>query len=91
MKLLKGGTTSMVLFWGVFITTLVGIIVFHPGLPRPVKAGEIQRYEHISTSEWIDGYRFTVFHDKVSGQEVSCAENDMHFNPTCFPTGRNWK
>ena len=63
----------------------------------PVKAAEPQRFELIYKSDWIGSdvsnqhVGFTVFHDKVSGQEITCAMNDLHFNPTCFPSGRNWK
>lgn len=33
---------------------------------------------------------FEVWHDKDSGQEFTCLYT-YHDNPSCFPTGRNWK
>lgn len=62
--------------------------------PRPVIVradGIDDRFEPISKSEWVNGYQFSVFHDKASGQEFICAVNDSHWNPTCFPSGRSWK
>lgn len=50
-----------------------------------------QRFEQLSRSGWENGYRFAVFHDKASGVEFICVENDVHFNPSCFPSGRSWK
>lgn len=71
---------------------LIGWLATHP---PTVKAQDEQRFELISTSDWMGNgtyrYQFTVFHDRVSGQEFVCAVSDMHYNPSCLSTGRNWK
>lgn len=77
---------------------VVGLALLIVGLSHmtdgtPVKAAGEIRFEPISESTTDLGhseYTFDVFHDNVTGKEIVCVHNDVHYTPSCMPTGRSW-
>lgn len=83
---------------GVVAGVILGMVVMW-WLSGSVRASENSRFEHIYTSPWVfasgttAGYdkRFVVYHDKDSGNEIICADEDARGSLSCFLSGRNWK
>jgi hypothetical protein len=67
-------------------------------IPKTVTADGPKRFEQLTIQriygqDSTDTYlvRIETWHDKESGVEVVCFIGNTHGNPSCVPTGRNWK
>lgn len=81
---------------GVGIVMAIMLLLLSLAPSTPVRADvdpSTQRFEAIgeyTSHMYRDVYTFSVFHDKLNGEEIVCIHNDMHFVPSCLPTGKKW-
>lgn len=70
---------------------LIGVALIFAGYALHAQAP--QRFEKLLSEHHENYARFSVWHDKESGQEFTCVHSyvDLGYSVSCFPTGRNWK